>query len=98
MQSNSEASAMLSPNMIVPQGVKAAGSAFAWYEKMRREAPVHYDEQRGSWDIFRYEDVHRVMSDYKSFSSQTRRGADGQQSDMLLISDYVRRKPYISRS
>ncbi len=52
MQSNSEASAMLSPNMIVPQGVKEAGSAFAWYERMRRESPVHYDEQRGSWDVF----------------------------------------------
>ncbi len=94
MQSNSEASAMLSPNMIVPQGVKAAGSAFAWYEKMRREAPVHYDEQRGSWDVFRYEDVHRVMSDYKSFSSQTRRGADGQQSDMLLMMDPPKHKKY----
>ncbi len=96
MQSNSEASAMLSPNMIVPQGVKEAGSAFAWYERMRRESPVHYDEQRGSWDVFLYEDVHRVMSDYKSFSSQTRRGADGQQSDMLLMMDPPKHKKYRS--
>ncbi|WP_322903577.1 cytochrome P450 [Paenibacillus sp. SGZ-1009] len=94
MQSNSEASTVLSPNMIVPQGVKEAGSTFAWYERMRQEAPVHYDEQRGSWDVFLYEDVHRVMSDYKSFSSQTRRDADGQQSDMLLMMDPPKHKKY----
>ncbi len=96
MQSNSNASAMLSPNMIVPQGVKEAGSAFAWYEKMRNKAPVHYDEERGSWDVFLYEDVHRVMSDYKAFSSQTRRDADGQQSDMLLMMDPPKHKKYRS--
>ncbi len=45
---------------------------------------------------FCYEDVHRVMSDYKSFSSQTRRGADGQQSDMLLMMDPPKHKKYRS--
>ncbi|ANF96363.1 hypothetical protein AR543_10340 [Paenibacillus bovis] len=96
MDSNSEASAMLSPNMIVPEGVKQAGSTFAWYARMRQESPVHYDEQRGSWDVFLYDDVHRVMSDYKSFSSQTRRGVDGQQSDMLLMMDPPKHKKYRS--
>ncbi|MEW4369034.1 cytochrome P450 [Paenibacillus kandeliae] len=96
MTSNNEASAMLSPNMIVPQGVKDAGSAFAWYEQMRTEAPIHYDEQRRSWDVFRYDDVHRVMSDYKAFSSQTRRNADGQQSEMLLMMDPPKHKKYRS--
>lgn len=36
---------------------------------MRSEAPVHYDEQRETWDVFRYEDVDRVLRNYEQFSA-----------------------------
>ncbi len=42
---------------------------FEWYAKMRQEAPVHYDEQRKVWDVFGYEDVDRVLTDYELFTS-----------------------------
>ncbi len=41
-----------------------------WYERMRRTAPVHQDEGSGVWSVFRYDDVQRVLSDWKHFSSR----------------------------
>jgi cytochrome P450 len=40
------------------------------YKDMRRNNPVYYDHQRDNWNIFRYEDVKRVLSKYETFSSQ----------------------------
>ncbi|MGA9399464.1 MAG: hypothetical protein WBV42_01265 [Haladaptatus sp.] len=45
---------------------------FDWYEKMRLESPVRYDDDRNMWDVFRYEDVDRVLSDYETFTSNVR--------------------------
>ena len=45
---------------------------FDWYEEMRRESPVRYDETRNLWDVFRYEDVDHVLSDYEAFQSNIR--------------------------
>lgn len=42
---------------------------FPWYKKMRESTPVRYDETRDRWDIFRYDDVKRVLSEYETFSS-----------------------------
>ncbi|MBB6734537.1 cytochrome P450 [Cohnella zeiphila] len=44
---------------------------------LRRESPVRYDGARGCWDVFAYEDVHRVLKDSRIFSS-TRGPAAGQ--------------------
>ncbi|WP_245779529.1 hypothetical protein [Halostagnicola kamekurae] len=33
---------------------------------MREERPVHYDEQRETWDVFRYDDVDRILKDHGS--------------------------------
>lgn len=43
---------------------------FPRYEKMRRSQPVYYDPERQNWNVFRYSDVQRVLSDYSAFSSQ----------------------------
>ena len=37
--------------------------------------PAYYDEQRHAWQVFRYEQVQRVLSDYTTFTSN-RRGLD----------------------
>ncbi len=42
---------------------------FPWYETMRENEPVRYDEDRQCWDVFRYDDVKRVISDHETFSS-----------------------------
>lgn len=43
---------------------------FPWYEKMRTESPIHYDEDSKVWSVFRYDDAKRVISDKDFFSNQ----------------------------
>ncbi|WP_222914741.1 cytochrome P450 [Natrinema sp. SYSU A 869] len=44
-------------------------SPFEWYAEMRREVPVHFDEQRETWDVFRHEDVNLVLKDHDAFTA-----------------------------
>lgn len=43
---------------------------FPIYEHRRKTDPVIYDETRGVWDVFTFEEVERVASDYEAFSSE----------------------------
>ncbi|MBX0284925.1 cytochrome P450 [Haloarcula salinisoli] len=45
---------------------------FDWYAEMREEQPVRYDQNRQCWDVFRYEDVDRILDDPETFSSNPR--------------------------
>lgn len=49
---------------------------FNWYHRMREEAPVRYDSDRRTWDVFRYEDVKRVLDDDETFSVDPREADD----------------------
>ena len=42
---------------------------FEWYREMRADTPVRYDEDRELWDVFRYDDVKRVLNTDAVFSS-----------------------------
>lgn len=57
---------------------------FPWYRLMRETQPVYYNPQYHYWQVFRYEDVQRVLSDYTSFSSAF--GGGGQGGDPLSSS------------
>lgn len=48
---------------------------FDWYEQMRANAPVRYDERRGAWDVFRYDAVKSVLDDDEQFSVDPRNAA-----------------------
>lgn len=50
-----------------------------WYAEMRQEQPVRYDEQRDRWDVFRYEDVNRILRDHETFAT-THSSSDGAKS------------------
>lgn len=43
---------------------------FPVYAEMRQSNPVYYDPRRKNYNIFRYDDVQRVLSEYTTFSSQ----------------------------
>src|SRR5438094_6171974 len=45
---------------------------YDWFEKMRRTQPVWLDESSGCWHVFRYADVHHVITDYSVFTSERR--------------------------
>lgn len=42
---------------------------FLWYEEMRQQSPVFYNEKADMWNVFLYHDVKRVMEDKNYFSS-----------------------------
>jgi cytochrome P450 len=49
---------------------------FDWYARMREDAPVRYDPERRTWDVFRYDDVKRVLDDDDVFSVDPREADD----------------------
>lgn len=50
---------------------------FGWYQRMREESPVRWDEQRKAWDVFDYQSVKTVLENKDLFSSNR----SGKQSD-----------------
>ncbi|MED1792200.1 cytochrome P450 [Brevibacillus nitrificans] len=45
----------------------------AWYKKMLEEKPIYYHAGTDTWNVFKYEDVKRVLTDYEIFSSKRSR-------------------------
>jgi cytochrome P450 len=45
-------------------------SPFEWYRHHLEHEPIHYNEATNTWNVFRYGDVKRVLSDYEYFSSE----------------------------
>ena len=43
---------------------------FPEYRILRETDPVSYDEERRWWEVFRYKDVQRIITDYATFSSE----------------------------
>ncbi|SHF32063.1 Cytochrome P450 [Seinonella peptonophila] len=66
---------------------------FKWYRKMQQEMPVYYDAEfmlnwgdQGAWQVFRYEDVKRVLSEYNTFSNEYAPQSDDHLASKALIS------------
>src|SRR5690348_10425787 len=43
---------------------------FPFYARMRHEEPVAFDPLNQAWNVYRYEDARRVVSDAVNFSSR----------------------------
>jgi cytochrome P450 family 109 len=48
----------------------SAETRIAWFQKMLASSPVHYRPDYDLWEIFRYEDVQRVLLDHAAFSME----------------------------
>ncbi|MGE7758714.1 cytochrome P450 [Peribacillus sp. NPDC097895] len=62
-------------------------SPYPWCKRMLQNDPVSYHEGTDTWNVFKYEDVKRVLSDYKHFSSVRKRttisvGADSDEGSI----------------
>src|SRR2546421_2507444 len=57
---------------------------FDWYRTMRATQPVFKSPAWGGWQVFRYADVARVLSEYAAFSSSGQRieSAEGSEGSM----------------
>lgn len=60
---------------------------YSWYREMRENNSVRYDEVRQCWDVFRYDDVQKVLSDYEMFSSQGTFEAGGGDDQIIDLSE-----------
>lgn len=65
---------------------------FPQYERMRQSAPVFLDEQSGSWHVFRYDDVQRVLSEHARFSSRMG-GDESSEAGHLFASSLITTDP-----
>jgi cytochrome P450 len=59
---------------------------FPHYRSMRETQPVFYHPQYNFWQVFCFDDVQRVLSDYTSFSSTRGDGGGGDPLSSSLIS------------
>ncbi len=50
-----------------------------WYNLMLRSAPIFFEKGSGTWNVFRYDDVERVLTQFSIFSSAFG-GYDGRES------------------
>lgn len=44
---------------------------FDWYRTMRKAAPVYFIPEMNMWEVFRYNDVQRILTESATFSSRT---------------------------
>lgn len=68
---------------------------YPWYREMRETNPVRYDETRGCWDVFQYDDVQTVLTDFETFSSEFGSGLGGVSRDSAvdLTDTMIKRDP-----
>ena len=63
---------------------------FPWYRFMRESQPIRYGPRYGGWQVFRYDEVLRVLSDYAVFSSAF--GGQGPLGSSLISMDPPRHR------
>jgi cytochrome P450 len=52
------------------QLIETALNPFPQYRSMRESNPVFYNEENKFWEVFRYDDVLHIITDYATFSSE----------------------------
>jgi cytochrome P450 len=53
-----------------PRTLEEISQTYSWFADMRSHQPVFYNEEMQLWQVFRYEDVLTVLTDYNRFSSR----------------------------
>jgi cytochrome P450 len=56
--------------VVAPDAAGLGLDPFGWYALMREARPVSRDPRWGSWGVFDYDGVQRVLSDHQAFSSE----------------------------
>ncbi|MGN7252949.1 cytochrome P450 [Arthrobacter sp. SAFR-014] len=65
---------------------------FPLYERMRESAPIFHDERSGSWHVYGYDDVQRVLSEHGTFSSRMG-GDDPSETGQLFAASLITADP-----
>src|SRR5260370_8394650 len=72
-QSNQPVNARKIESMQTQSYKEPLHAPFEWYRTMRATQPVFQHPDWGGWQVFRYADVARVLSEYATFSSDGHR-------------------------
>lgn len=59
----------------LPASIQTLDERYAWFDRMRRSAPVFFDEETQKWHVFRYDDVLTVLTTVSDYSSELKRGS-----------------------
>src|SRR5438876_8475244 len=59
---------------------------FPWYKHMRESDPIHFEPEGNLWELFRYDDIQKVLANPVVFSSERGR-ADTLTSGNILMLD-----------
>ncbi|TMD61511.1 MAG: cytochrome P450, partial [Chloroflexi bacterium] len=70
-----------------PQALEEIPQIYSWFEEMRTQQPVFYDERMHLWQVFSYEDVSTVITDYNRFSSKAFGAVGSFLEDTLVATD-----------
>ncbi|MCP1133646.1 cytochrome P450 [Paenibacillus polysaccharolyticus] len=70
---NSEQSSIVIHEISKLQTPEQLWNPYEWYHDMLVNNPIYYDEKQNVWNVFRYDDVNMVLSDFKLFSSIRKR-------------------------
>ncbi|MFV8818168.1 cytochrome P450 [Haliea sp. E17] len=71
-----------------------ARDPYEYYEHLRSEDPVHYDEKLGAWLVTRYNDIVAVARDTELFSDEMRVSDAIRSPYQDEANDYIRSKGY----
>lgn len=58
-----------------------------WYKEMLQNHPVYYHEKTNTWNVFKYENVKQVLSNYEYFSSE------GSRTTIFVGASHKEQKP-----
>jgi cytochrome P450 len=72
--------------------VAAPFDFYAWYRDMRASTPVSFNQEHHVWNVFRYEDVKRVLMDPQIFSSRILPGEGFVETSILMIDPPLHRQ------
>jgi cytochrome P450 len=67
-------------------------ASYDWYRQMRETQPVLFDQNMQVWNLFRYDDVARVITEHATFSSEQNRFVPAEYRDVSPISSSIVRQ------
>ncbi|WP_405487928.1 cytochrome P450 [Streptomyces sp. NBC_00096] len=70
--------------MTINSATEPVDSVFTWFREMHDQKPIHHDAEYG-WQLFDHADITRVLTDPKTFSSDTVRLYNEPQPDFDLF-------------
>jgi cytochrome P450 len=74
---------------------KVMQNPYPYYERMRAEDPVHFDEGIKTWLVTRYEDIVAVARNHESYSDEMRVSNAIRSPYQAEVNDYIKREGFV---